>query len=1015
MTASHDRRGSRLTDRRLTFSFDGNSFEALQGDTAASALLANGVRLMGRSVKARRLRGVLTAGPEEPNALLTVGNGPEVIPNVPATQLVLTDGLSLRSQNRWPSLRHDVASMLQAGGGLFSAGFYYKTFIWPSWHTYEPIIRSLAGLGEAPAACNLPPVPVEHLRCDVLVAGAGPAGLTAARAAARAGARVVICEREPVVGGELEFEGSVIENEPSSAWVQSVVAEMTTLGVRQLLDTAVVGSAGGQIIAHAEPGGIAGRNAIFKIRPRKFIIAMGATERPLVFVDNDRPGVMLLGAAERYLARYGVRVGRSAVICANHNRAYFAALRLQAAGIEVRAVVDSRGDRDFASNDVVRARDELVRSGTQCLSNHAVLAAKGGVNLSGAEIAQRTGKTSPRVIPCDTILMSGGWSPAMHAATHDGGVRKFVPGIAAFVADEQPPWRVSVGAANGAFELGAACAEGAASCYAAAGYRHGGGGGAGGGAAGNASSVRPGGATTGDGGRGGGAAGNATEALTAPLAVGDPPPALVPFWRSESPRSAEKRQYVDFQNDVTVADLRTAMEEGFTDIEHAKRYTALGFGTDQARLSGALGSAILGEFQGKELGDIGTSRLRQPYHPVTMRSLAGLKHGPTLRVERHTPLHNWHVSNGGVLESTGSWQRTRYYRDNGGNAATASIEEARRVRTTGGIADASTLGKIEISGPDAAAFLDYVYMTKASTLKVGRSRYGVNLREDGMVLDDGLILRVSADRFRVTTSTGHAGHMLSQFEFYRATEWGHAALALTDVTDVWAVIAVAGPESRRSVLETLDVDSRETVAALKHMEFATGFFRGEELLVLRATFSGELGFEIHCTPDLAIPVWEALIASRLRPYGLEALDILRIEKGYLTHSELNGQTTPLDLGMQGLMKREDNFVGRQLLQRPAFHDESRPRLVGLRAVDCGGKFLGGAQITTRSDLNHACGFITSSTFSPALNEWIGLALVSRSIPEGEELVARDPIRDGDTAVRVSSLIHYDPAGQRMRQ
>jgi heterotetrameric sarcosine oxidase alpha subunit len=942
------RHGSRLTEQRLTFTFDGRRFEAQRGDTAASALLANGVRLMGRSVKARRLRGVLTAGPEEPNALLTVGDGPDVIPNVPATQLVLRDGLVLRSQNRWPSLRYDVAALLQAGGGLFSAGFYYKTFIWPSWHAYEGLIRSLAGLGAAPAGCSLPPVPVEHFSCDVLVAGGGPAGLIAARAAARAGARVVICEREPVFGGELEFETAVIEGQPAAQWIQSVVAELTALGVRQLLDTAVVGSGGGQIIAHAEPGGIAGRNMLYRIRPQKFVMAMGATERPLVFVDNDRPGVMLLGAVERYLARYGVKVGQSVVIFANHQRAYAAALRLQAAGIEVRAVVDTRG---------YPAPDEVIRSGVTCLNHHAVIAATGGTTVTGAEIADRSGRTSSRVIPCDAILMSGGWTPAMHAATQDGGVRKFVPGIAAFVGGDQPEWRVSVGAADGMFELSEICAG----------------------------------------------------------AVGDAAPALVPFWRAECSRSQEKRQFVDFQNDVSVADLRTAVEEGFTDIEHAKRYTALGFGTDQARLSGALGAAIIGELRGKTLSDVGTSRLRQPYHPVTMRSLAALKQGPTLRIERHTPLHDWHVNSGGVMESMGLWQRPRYYRENGNDPSTASIVEAKRVRTTGGIADASTLGKIEISGPDAAAFLDYVYMTRASTLKVGRSRYGVNLREDGMVLDDGLILRIAPDRFRVTTSTGHAGQMLSHFEFYRATDWAHAALALTDVTDAWAVIATAGPVSRRRLLETFDAESREAVNALKHMDFCTALFAGAELQVLRATFSGELGFEIHCNPQMAVPVWQALISSGMQPYGLEALDILRIEKGYLTHSELNGQTTPFDLGMQGLMKRDDDFVGRPLLQRPAFHESGRPRLVGLRAVNPAAQFLGGAQITTRTDLNHACGFITSSTFSPALNEWIGLALVARSIAEGEELVARDPVRAGDTAVRVTLPVHYDSTGELMRQ
>lgn len=990
------RRGSRHTGGRLTFSFDGRQFEAQQGDTAAAALLAGGVKLMGRSVKARRLRGALTAGPEEPNALLTVGTAPDVIPNVPATQLVLKDGMTLRSQNRWPSLRYDVASLLQAGGGLFGAGFYYKTFIWPSWHAYESLIRSLAGLGAAPGVCKLPPVSVEHLSCDVLVAGGGAAGLTAARAAARSGARVVICEREPAFGGELEFEDALIEGQSAGTWVRSVVAELTALGVRQLLDTAVVGSGGGQVIAHAEPGGLAGRNSMYRIRPGKFVIAMGSTERPLVFIDNDRPGVMLLGAAERYLARYGVKVGQSVVIFANHNRAYPAARRLHAAGIQVRAVVDSRSGVSSA------ARDLLIRSGIECLTDHAVIAAKGGTTVTGAELAERSGGKSSRVIACDAILMSGGWTPAMHAATQDGGVRKYVPGIAAFVGDEQPAWRVSVGAANGVFEIGAVIED--ARRAQAVGDR-----GVGAGArAARGDSVDARAAQVGRDARV--ASGDA-----APDAAGDPAPALEAFWRADCPRSAEKQQFVDFQNDVTVADLRTAVEEGFTDIEHAKRYTALGFGTDQARLSGATGAAIVGELQGKTLVDVGTSRLRQPYHPITMRSLAGLKHGPTLRVERRTPLHDWHVSNGGVMESMGLWQRPRFYRENGDNAAAASIAEAARVRSTGAIADASTLGKIEICGPDAAAFLDYVYMTKASTLKVGRSRYGVNLREDGMVLDDGLILRLAPDRFRVTTSTGHAGHMLSQFEFYRATDWGHARLALTDVTDAWAVIAVAGPQSRRCLLETLDVDSSDAVSALKHMDFCTGHFAGTVLQVLRATFSGELGFEIHCSPEAAVPVWEKLIACGMRPYGLEALDTLRIEKGYLTHSELNGQTTPCDLGMQGLMKRDDDFVGRPLLQRPAFHESSRPRLVGLRAVERGAKFLGGAQITTRSDLSHPCGFITSSTYSPALNEWIGLALVARSIAEGAELLARDPVRHGETAVRVSSPVHYDSTGERMRQ
>ncbi len=982
MSANPLRHGTRLSARPLSFSFDGRRYTGQVGDTAASALLANAVRLMGRSVKYRRARGLLSAGPEEPNALFTVGARPHVIPNVPASQLVLGEGMLLRSQNRWPALGFDLASLLQAGGGFFGAGFYYKTFIWPSWRTYESLIRRLAGLGEAPGACELPPVAIEHLGCDVLVAGAGPAGLAAARAAARAGARVVVCESEPVCGGELEFEPGTIEDQDSATWIAITLAELAVLGARVLTSTTVVTDNNGEFIAHAEPGGLPGRNTVYHIRPHAMIMAPGTVERPIAFCDNDRPGVMLLGAAERYLARYGAQVGRELVLFANHDRVYATAQRLIAGGMQVRAIVDTRAADALGADSALR--DSLAQAGVECLAGHAVIAAEGGRSVRAARIAPLTSTTAgagaERRIGCDTILVSGGWSPALHAGLHGGGARQFAAAIGAFVAGSQPDGRSYAGSANGRLDLAAVLEDGHAA-----------------------------------GARAALLAGAKGLPGTAPQGLADAPPRLAPFARSPAPGLAEKRQFVDLQNDVTVADLRAALAEGFVDIEHVKRYTTLGIGTEQGRTSAALGAAIVAELKGETLATIGISRGRPPYHPVTMQSIAGFHVGAAVKVARRTPLHDWHAAHGGILEPMGLWMRPRYYRASGANPFDAAVAEARRVRVHGGIADGSTLGKLEVAGPDAAAFLDFMYLSKASTLKVGRSKYMVNLREDGCVLDDGLVLRLAHDRFIATTGSGHGTHMLSHFEHYRATDWGGRGVTVSDVTEAWAAIVVAGPQSRNLLGQMLGAAWLGRIAALAHMDFADGHFGGAKLRVLRASFSGELAFELHCRPAIAVPLWEALIGAGLAPYGLEALDILRVEKGYLVSSELNGQTTPLDLGMEGLVKLGNRCLGRELLDRPAFHEASRPRLVGLRAVDGRARFLAGAQLTAAAAPARPCGYITSSVFSPTLGEWLGLALLARDrATEGALLTACDPLRGSDTPVRVVSPVHFDPSSVRMK-
>jgi sarcosine oxidase subunit alpha len=586
---------------------------------------------------------------------------------------------------------------------------------------------------------------------------------------------------------------------------------------------------------------------------------------------------------------------------------------------------------------------------------------------------------SARRLDCDGILVSGGWSPAVHAGLHEGGVRRFDGDSAAYVAGDQPDWRTTAGAAAGSLELDVALATGHAAGVRAA---HG--------------------------------AGRTADTGRAPAGRGDAAPALVPFWRSPASLAGEKRQFVDLQNDVTVADLRLALAEGFVDVEHVKRYTTLGIGTDQGRLGGVLGAAILAELRGVQQPDVGVTRTRPPYHPFTIASAIGHRVGQHYRPTRRTPLHAWHAGNGGVPEDAGYWIRIRYYRANGSDPTAAGIAEARRVREHGGVFDGSTLGKIEIAGRDAAAFLDRMYLTKASTIRVGRSKYMVNLREDGMVLDDGIVLRLAEDRFVATTSSGHADHMLSHFEHYRDTEWSGRAVAVTGITEAWAVIVVAGPASRDAVRAVLGGEWSESLSRLGHMDFAEGLWRGAELRLLRASFSGELAFELHCRPAIAAPLWESLVDAGLSPYGLEALDILRLEKGYLVSSELTGDVTPQDLGMSGMLKLGNSCIGRELLDRPAFQDPLRPRLVGLRAADGKSAIAGGAQITTRVAPAQPVGYVSSSAFSPALNEWIALAFVSRAIAEGEEVLARDPLRTGDTRVVVTSIVHFDPGSERIK-
>jgi heterotetrameric sarcosine oxidase alpha subunit len=997
--------GGSVDRRRVCqFTFDGQSLSGFEGDTLASALLANGVHLVGRSIKYRRPRGIFTAGPEEPNALCTLDPGDSQIPNVPATVAALADGIVFASQNRWPSLTFDVMSVVGVAGALFGAGFYYKTFMWPAWRWYEPAIRRLAGLGSAPRT-DVSPAPHErHIDCDVLVIGGGAAGLIAARAAAACGASVVLCEQDSRFGGELQFETATIDGLASSRWLSDTERGLAAAGVEMLPGTAVVGGYDDRVLALRQPAGYPrDSDELLHIRARSRVVATGATERPIAFSGNDRPGVMLLGAVERFAARFAVRAGNDAVIFANHDRAYFAAQRLTEAGIRIAAIVDPRPRPECA---VAR---ELEQSGVRILSEQVIGEVLGSRRVSGVIVRPLDGGTPAR-IGCDVLGVSGGWTPALQLATQSGLAQRYDEKLGAFVPAGGSATVIPAGAAAGRLELSAALAEGAAAGAVAALTA----------AAVGKSAAREQRAAQ------GAAAGlsdpppRVVPPRAAPV-TGDPAPDLMPFWRVAG--SDEKRQFVDLQNDVTVRDLRQAVAEGFREIEHVKRYTTLGVGTDQGRTAGVLGAAIVAEFLGKPLAEVGVSRARPPTRPLPLGILAGVRGAlDTVRPVRRTPLEADHESEGGVMEPSGLWLRPRYYREHGESLAAAAEFEALRVRAQGGLFDASTLGKVEVAGPDAAAFLDRIYLARPSGLRIGRARYGVMLREDGMVLDDGLVLRLASHHFLLSTSTHAAAAVLSHLEYHAACSAPELAVTVTDVTDAWGVLVVAGPASRELLRKVLPLEEwRQPLEQLGHMGHHLGEWQSRPLRLLRASFSGELAYELHCAADAALALWRALRREGepmgVIPYGLEAVDILRTEKGYLTSAEINGQVSAYDLRLDDMVKRSGPpCIGLELLARPALHESSRPVLVGLVASDPKVRFNAGAQLIAATGSTHSRGHVTSAVWSPSLGRAVGLALLAREFAaQDREVVAADPLRGQHTRVRVTPAVHFDPTGERMKR
>jgi sarcosine oxidase subunit alpha len=991
MTSFRTARGGRIDrSRPLRFAFDGRTLHGVQGDTLASALLANGVHLVGRGFKYHRPRGILAAGADEPNALVDlVRDAARRTPNVRATVTELYQDLRAESQNRFPSLRLDVGAVNDLLAPLFPAGFYYKTFKWPaSWwkRVYEPAIRAAAGLGRAPTLPDPDRYAPRFAHCDVLVVGAGPAGLAAALAAADAGARVLLCDEQAEFGGSLLAElSATIEGRPAQAWLAESIATLRTQPrVKLLPRTTVFGYFAHNMVGLSErvtdhlaaPPPHLPRERLWQVRAREVVLATGALERPLVFPHNDRPGVMLADAARTYANRYGVLPGRRIVVATAHDSAYRAALALHEAGATVALIADMREAPDSELVKRARAAGMFVRTGT------AVVRTGGGQRVTWAGLAPLAGGAA-EPIACDTLLMSGGWTPSVHLFSQSRGKLRFDAELQAYVPELSVERERSAGACRGVFGFSSVLADGAAAGEAA---------------------VK--------------AAGYGGARRKAPTATGDQ--AGSGGWLGLVPNASAAKAFVDFQNDVTAQDIKLAVREGMRSIEHIKRYTTTGMASDQGKTSNLNALGIAATALDAAIPEIGHTTFRMPYTPVTFGGLAGFSRGDLFEPVRTTPIHGWAAEHGAVFEDVGTWKRAHYFPRPGETLRAAVNRECVAVRTSVGMFDASTLGKIEVVGPDAAEFLNRMYVSSWTKLGVGRCRYGILCREDGFVRDDGVVGRLATDRFHVTTTTGGAGGVLAMMEDYSQTEWPDLDVWLTSTTEQWAVIAVQGPRARdvlSPLVEGLDI-SREK---FPHMAVGECKVAGVPARLFRVSFSGELGFEVNVPADHGRAVWAAIHAAGaahgITPYGTETMHVLRAEKGFLiVGQDTDGTATPDDAGVGwAIAKSKRDFVGKRSLARASMADPSRKQLVGLRTADPSVVLEEGAQLVEnpRQPVPQTLlGHVTSSYFSANLGHSIALAMLSGGRARvGDTLHV--PMPGGAIAVRVTSPVFYDAEGARL--
>ena len=996
--------GGRLLNksRAVSFTFNGQHMTGYEGDTLASALLANDQMLVGRSFKYHRPRGIVASGAEEPNGLVNLGQGGRFEPNQRVTTTELFDGLTAKSQNHWPSLEFDVGAINAQMSRFMPAGFYYKTFMYPRplWkHVYEPFIRKAAGLGAAPKERDDDTYEHFYAFCDVLVIGGGVAGLQAAKAAADTGARVMLIEQTAHWGGRAPVDGGEIAGKPVDNYVDETVAAleaMDNVTLRRRMMGAGVYDHGyvlsyERLTDHA-PEMDGPRHRLWRIRAGHIVTATGAIERPLSFAGNDIPGVMLASAVRDYVTNFGVSPGDRTVVVTNNDNAYLTAIALKHAGLDVPAILDARV---LPTDSALMAQAKAL--GIRVLMGHGVSTVMGGKRVTGVAVCSQAGEGSIlETIPCDVVAMSGGWSPVVHLWSHCGGKLTWDTAQAAFKPDVD---KAPTGADGKAFVTSAGSASGALLLADVLSDAD---------AAGQAAATATGHKT----GRNASAAPEASHTPEAPMA----PVWLMPHGAGIKLRS---KAWLDYQNDVKVSDVQLAAQEGFHSVEHAKRYTTLGMATDQGKLSNINGLAILSDSLNQPIPQTGTTTFRPPYTPISMGAIGGEARGDVFQPIRRTPMHDWHDENGAEWEPVGHWRRPYAYVRSGESTHDAVMRETKNTRDNLGLLDASTLGKIIVRGPDAGKFLDMMYTNMMSTLKPGKCRYGLMCDENGFLIDDGVVARIDEQTWLCHTTTGGAERIHAHMEEWLQTEWWTWQVYVANVTEQYAQIAVVGPKAREALehLGGMDVSAE----ALGFMDWADGTLGGFDVRVYRISFSGELSYEIAVPASQGQALWDTLMAVGaglgVMPYGTECLHILRAEKGFIMiGDETDGTVIPQDLGLHwAISKKKDDFIGKRGQERSHMVDPTRWQLVGLETVD-GSTLPDGAYAsaegTNANGQRETQGRVTSTYHSPNLDRGIAMGLMLNG-PDRMGEVLTFPGTDGkEYKAKIVSPVFYDPEGEK---